>query len=130
MIQKFFSLNLDFLGFSASLLCAIHCAAIPLLLAVGALSGLAWLEHHWVELVFIGLSFLFATASLIPSYRNQHGRQRPLQIVAVGFGLIVLAHLLPHEYEHWIMVVAGSSIAYAHWVNWRLLRKHAACECL
>lgn len=116
-------LNLDFLGMSASLLCAVHCSVLPLLLTVGLVGGFSWLEHPAVEVTFIICSLMLAWLSLLPGWRRGHGRIEPILIMLVGFGLIVLAHVLHEQYEGLLMTLGGLAIAIAHFLNWRLSKK-------
>jgi len=52
-MSRFINNNIDFWGFLASSLCALHCAAIPLILLFGSLGSFSWLANHNVELGFI-----------------------------------------------------------------------------
>lgn len=126
MQEKFFSNNLDFIGFSASVLCAIHCISLPLLLSVGALSGLAWLENEIIELLLIVVSFVIASWSLGQSYIKQHRKFDAIFIVLIGFGLIILAHTITHN--HVLMMLGGLIIAIAHFQNWRMLNHSKKLE--
>jgi hypothetical protein len=119
----FGKLNLDFLGMSASLLCAVHCSVLPLLLTVGLLGGFSWLEHPAVEITFIFSSLMLAWLSLLPGWRRGHGRIEPVLTMLVGFGLIVLAHVFHEQYEGLLMTLGGLAIAVAHFLNWRLSKK-------
>lgn len=119
MKQKFFSLNLDFLGFSASMVCALHCMALPLVMTFSALSGLAWLENPWIEAIFIGLSFGIASWSLTRSYRL-HQQMAAIRIVVIGFVFIIVSRFADHGWEPILAAVGGMTIAGAHWKNWRL----------
>lgn len=120
----FFSkINPDILGMSASLLCAVHCSALPLVLALGLLGGFSWLEHPLVEIGFIITSLMLAWLSLLPSWKSGHGRVEPLVVVFLGFFLIGLAHVLAESLEPVLMTLGGLSIAFAHFLNWRFMRK-------
>ncbi|MFN7116212.1 MAG: MerC domain-containing protein [Saprospiraceae bacterium] len=127
MKQKFISTHLDFLGFSASMLCALHCMAIPLVMTIGALSGLAWLENPWIEATFIGLSFVIATWSLTRSYLLHHHHLTAIRIVALGFALILVSRFVEHHWEPIFAAVGGITIAGAHWKNWQLQKKCTRC---
>jgi hypothetical protein len=120
-------INLDMLGISASVLCAVHCSLLPVLLTVGALGGLSWLRHPLVEVVFIMLSLLLAFFSLLPSWRKAHGRLEPILLMLAGFACIVLSRLLGEGLEPALMTIGGLTIAAAHLLNWRLMRKYACC---
>ena len=124
MHSKFISLNLDFLGFFASLLCAIHCLAVPFVLTFGALSGLSWIENHAIETFFIILSIILASLSLISAYRTKHGKLDAIYIVSVGF-LIIMASRFAEGNGHLILAALGGFlVATSHFINWRLLKKH------
>lgn len=122
MHSKFISLHLDFLGFFASMLCAVHCLALPFILTFGALSGLSWMGNHAIESCFIFLSILFASLSLIQGYRKQHGQLKALYVVAVGF-LVILASRFFDGNSHVVLAgIGGCAVALAHVINWRLLK--------
>ncbi len=125
MKTKFFSLNLDFLGFSASMLCAVHCAALPLVMTFGALNSLTWLDNALLESLFIISSFGIATWSLFKSYWRHHRRLLAIGVVAIGFALLATSRLVTEYWEPLLAVMGGITIAVAHVINWRL---HIACN--
>jgi|SRR5690348_1166076 MerC mercury resistance protein len=59
--------NLDRAGMSASLLCAVHCAFLPLLLAALPAFGLAWLDSPVVDWSMFGI------ATCIALWSHRHG---------------------------------------------------------
>ena len=119
--MKIPSLNLDLVGFWASFLCAIHCIAVPVLLALGSLSGASWLHNPILEWSLILFSLFIASWSLFRSYFRAHHRPRPLQLAFVGFLFIIIGRLLDGNPEHYATAIAGFCIAAAHLINWRLL---------
>lgn len=112
---------LDLLGFSASFLCAVHCLVMPLVLSMGLLGGMSWLESAWVEWSFILSTLVLGSWSLVGSL-PKHRNMTPILIAGVGFVLIVVLH---HAFEntigHYFSALGGVLIAYAHYLNWRLL---------
>ncbi len=119
----FISFNKDALGFIASMLCAVHCLALPFILTISTLSGLSFLANHTIEWVFIAISIVLATASLFPGYFKHHFNPIPLRIVAVGFAFLVVSRMLPHSnLEHVITGIGGLLIAFSHYKNWKLMR--------
>ncbi len=127
----FISFNKDFLGFAASFLCAIHCAALPIILAFSALSGLSFLANHTIEFVFVGVSLVLAAWSLYPSFKNKHHSKEPLVIAAIGFAVLFGARFLPcGSWEgHITTAIGGLLIAISHFRNWRLVKKHDNSVC-
>lgn len=124
MKQQFLSINLDFIGFSASLLCAIHCAALPFLLTLVPLTGLQILSNPWVEYSIIIFSFIIASSSLIHGYRRHHHIIIPLIVVFAGFVLIGMGHSLEGEWPEIVFTPIGATIiAIAHLINWKYVQR-------
>jgi hypothetical protein len=121
MKNQFVGLHLDFVGFSTSMLCAIHCAILPFLLTIAPLAGLQFLENHLIEYAIIFLSFVIASLALIHGYRKHHRKPMALIIVALGFMLIGAGQLLHSESLEVILTSCGGfTIAIAHLVNWKI----------
>lgn len=114
---------LDILGFSASFLCAIHCVLLPLVLSFGLAGGLPWLESHSLELVLIFSTLIMASWSLLGSW-PKHRKIEPMLLASLGFVIIFGVHLLEGDLAHYFSAVGGALIAYAHYINWRLLHPH------
>ena len=124
MKNQFIGLHLDFVGFSASMLCAIHCALLPFLLSMAPLAGLQFLDNPWIEYSIILISFLIASNALVRGYRLHHRRIVALAIAVVGFIMIGLGHALGIEQlEILLTSIGGVSIAIAHLINWRYLHQ-------
>lgn len=123
--------RLDRLGAAASLACAAHCAAMPLLVGLLPLIGLGFLAEEHTELALVGLSIGVGSLSLIPSYARKHRRWRPLLLFAFGASLIIAVKLLAEEgsrLEAPAMALGALLIALAHMINRRLCRSCAACH--
>lgn len=113
--------KLDHIGFTASALCAVHCALMPFVITLLPLVGLEFLSSIWVEIGVIALSLIIGISSLIPSYVKYHRKLLPLILLLLGFILIFGTHLLQwHELEPVLVPLGGISIALAHYINWRL----------
>lgn len=121
--MKFISNHVDFWGFIASTVCALHCALVPILLLFGTLGSFAWLASHEVELGFIFFSIILAYWSLWTSFKKYHRDNKPLKIVLVGFFFLLISHLLPHSFGGFLVVFGGLLVAYAHYVNWQMLNR-------
>lgn len=124
----------DRLGFSASTICAIHCAAMPLLLSVLPTLGLGFLAHGTFEIIMIVTSIMIAAITLGSSYRI-HRRLNPILMMISG-GMILIFNFVGHESHSelietlhpYIAAFAGLMIASAHWVNMRLCKHCEVCE--
>jgi hypothetical protein len=118
--MRFFGLNLDFLGFSASFLCAIHCMGLPFVLSLGLIGGSSWLLDETMELAFILASVGIATFALGKSYLKEHQQLRPLAWALTGILFLLISRFLEGPAEHYLTALGGFTIAYAHYVNWKL----------
>lgn len=123
---------LDRIGTAGSLLCAIHCALLPLAIAVLPSLGLALWLGDGVETGFVLFASVYGLAVLSWSYRH-HRALRALALLVPGLaalwlGVLVpaLHHaLLPHAV---LMTTGGTLVGLSHWVNLRLHHDQAACR--
>ena len=80
----------DSLGIIASVGCAIHCAAMPFVIAYLPALGLSFLAdeafHKWMALA----CFLIAIAAFVPGIKK-HGSWVPVSIAAFGLVIITFA---------------------------------------
>lgn len=107
---------------SASLLCLVHCLALPFLLPgiIGTFAQSA--TFHYVALVLIVPS---ALAAFLLGYK-WHGAVLPALIGLAGLGCLVIV-LLPGaraSTERWFTVTGSLFLVTGHIMNWRL-RSHA-----
>lgn len=124
MKNRFIGLHLDFIGFSASVACALHCAALPFILTLAPLAGLEILDNPWVEYAFIAASLIIAVSSLSHGYRKHHHKPESLITVAFGFLLIGVGQLIHAEaWEIPLMAAGGSIVALAHLINWKHIQQ-------
>ena len=120
--MRFFGWHIDFLGFSASFACAVHCMAWPLLLSLGFLGGAEWLENEMLERLLIVGSIIIASYSIGKAYFRDHRQPTPALWLLVGIGFLLSSFLFEHGSVHYILTaIGGFSIAFAHYVNWKYL---------
>ena len=119
---------LDRFGATGSLICAIHCALTPVLLAAIPSLGLSiWLGDGFERgfVVFVTVVGLF---SLLWGYRR-HRAFRALTLLLLGLGTLWAGLLYPPFHEpvvpHAIvMTLGGTLVGLAHIVNLRLNHWH------
>jgi hypothetical protein len=113
----------DRFGAVASFLCAIHCAALPFVLAVLPLVGLEFLADHRFERVFVVFACTLALLTLVNGYRR-HRRPAPLMLAFPGLSLLLLGVTVAEQYPlmlHSVLVTCGGVLlASAHFVNLRM----------
>jgi len=121
--------NLDRAGMSASLLCAVHCAFLPLLLAALPAFGLAWLDSPVVDWSMFGI------ATCIALWSHRHGfvvHRRCFPGGLALFGLVVIVGticlLKGAASQHYIQASGAVIVATSHFLNRRLCRDCNACQ--
>lgn len=119
----------DRVGATASLLCAVHCALLPFVLALLPLIGLGFLAGHTFERIFVACAAALASASIVAAYRR-HRRPQALLLMVPGIVLLLCgvavdidAHLLLHTTA---VVCGGVLVAGAHVTNLVLAHRHCA----
>ena len=124
----------DKAAISLSVLCAIHCLALPLavvfLPSAIALSLGDELIHQWMLAAVIPIS---AFALLMGC--RKHQRYRLVIMGGVGLSVMVTAALAGHDLlgetgEKLLTVVGACVIALGHVWNYRLCQHQDKCECL
>ena len=123
--------RLDGAGATASLVCAVHCALMPLVITLLPLVGLGFLSSEPVEWLLLGLSTLLGVSSLCLGYRR-HRSRRALCVLAVGLGLIATGRTIEMREIQGpsvlLVVCGGVTIAGAHLVNRHLCRTCQMCH--
>jgi hypothetical protein len=123
---------LDRIGATGSVLCAAHCAVLPLLLVVAPAIG-AGFANPVFEIGFIAFASALGLASLVLGYRR-HRAGRALMFLVPGIALLWCAALVDTLHAGTIihaiaMTSGGSLVATAHVLNLRLAHIHReACR--
>lgn len=119
---------LDRIGAAGSLLCAIHCALLPLAIAILPSLGIAvWLGDGF-ETGFVAFASLFGLAVLVWSYRR-HRAMRALGLLLPGLAALWVAVLYPPLHHAvvphaMVMTFGGTLVGLAHVANLRLNHGH------
>ena len=120
----FRKINWDILGITASVLCAIHCVVLPLLLASLPILGINIIHNVYFEYGMIALAFLIGSWALLHGFRRHHRRLMPLLLFTGGL-LLLVAKQIWHTYELRLLPFAVVLIVGAHVLNFRLSRPAA-----
>jgi len=123
---------LDRIGATGSIVCAIHCALLPVAIAVLPSLGIAvWLGDGF-EQAFVLFATLLGLFSVVWGYRR-HGAIRALGLLLPGLAVLwagvlyaPLHHaLVPHALA---MTLGGTLVGLAHVANLRLNHGHVHTE--
>lgn len=109
--------NADLIGFTSSLLCVIHCIALPILIALSYFAVTEVGEHwHWLDYIFIGLSFIAVKYAVMRT--TESGMRMAFWATFVIFSLALMAH----EIAPWMILIslaASLVLMVLHLVNYR-----------
>lgn len=125
----------DRIGMTGSIVCAVHCALLPLVFAALPTVGLGVLASWGFELGFVLFATALAIGSLAWGYRR-HGRYRAWMFLLPGLLMLWTAVWYPALHHAAIphavaMTLGGTVIAVAHLFNLRLSHAHvhdASCQ--
>ncbi|GAB2512271.1 MerC domain-containing protein [Lysobacter humi (ex Lee et al. 2017)] len=119
----------DRVGFAASVLCAIHCALLPLALAAVPVLGLKLGGVIDLDQAFVVFATVLGVTTLSFGYRR-HRAFRAWAFLVPGIVLVwagAFGPLHAHGVTHTLlMTVGGLALAAAHVVNLRLSHRPAA----
>ena len=82
-------INWDMMGIATSVLCAIHCALLPVLVSTLPVFGINIVHNSVFEWGMIILAFIVGSYSLFHGYVKHHHSLVPVLIFCVGFLLLV-----------------------------------------
>lgn len=88
--------RLDWFGVLCSFGCAVHCAAMPVLVAtLPSLTGLRWLADPLFHQTVAVLCAVLVSRAIVPGYRK-HRDSRVVTLAGIGLGLLfIAAFILP-----------------------------------
>lgn len=120
-------MNVDFLGITISVACAIHCALLPLLFTSLPLIGIDVISNTFFEYAMIFLAFVVGVYALLHGYKKHHHQLIPIYFFTAGM-LLLSGKQIFHEYRYWLLFPAIGLIIYAHLLNYNLCRKANHCH--
>jgi hypothetical protein len=123
--------HLDRAGATASFICAVHCALMPLVITLLPLVGLGWLADERIEWALVIAAGIMGVSSLCLGYRV-HRNRRAFAALSVALVLLASGRIAEHHKMGWIgvaMVVCGGlTMVIAHALNYKLCRTCHSCS--
>lgn len=123
--------KLDRAGATASFLCAIHCALMPLIVTLLPLLGLSFLASEPVEWALLASSATLGSSSLCLGFRK-HRKRQVFMVLGIALALLVAGRIFhEHHFGVWgpvFMVLGGFTMMGAHLLNHRLCHSCAQCS--
>ena len=119
---------LDRLGATGSLLCALHCALLPVVIALLPSIGLAGFLGERIEVAFVLFASAVGLYSLVSGYRR-HRLWQALALMLPGLLILWVGVLYRPLHESvWphavVMTLGGTLVGLAHLANLRLNAGH------
>jgi hypothetical protein len=121
---------LDVVGCIASIACAVHCIALPVLLVAYPVLPLRALHEPWAEWAFVLLSLILGVWSFGPTTASREGRAPLALFLAGGATLLAVRTLVPEhapQLERIGLVTGAMLLVSAHLVNRARVRHRCAC---
>jgi hypothetical protein len=112
-------MNWDAVGISTSVLCAIHCAVLPLLLSSLSIFGVDIVQNPVFEYGMIVLALFVGIIALSHGFRRHHRSWLPIGLFCLGI-LLLFAKQYWHSIHLWLLAPAVVAIISAHYTNYRL----------
>lgn len=116
-------INWDAFGIATSVACAIHCAILPLVLTSFPLFGVELIHNLWFEYLMILIAFCVGAYSLYHGRKKHHHSWIPMITFGTGI-LFLVAKVIFHDLQLWLLLPAVLLIVTAHFLNYKLCRGH------
>ncbi len=118
----------DWLGATASSLCAIHCTLTPLVLAAKPVLDSTMGHQHGGHEFWVLLDYLFLVLSLVAVwYSSKHtshsGIKKVLWAAWVVFAMGLLSESFGFSYGKWFMYAGSITLVIAHLQNHRYCKR-------
>ncbi|MDR9418215.1 MerC domain-containing protein [Gracilimonas sp.] len=120
------SLFWDRLGISLSVLCAIHCLFVPIVLALLPLTPHAAAIEEWLHPIFIVLIL----PTIFYASSRSHYNRTIVTLLLSGFGLIIAGWLLGHYWLGEIFETSATLLGSVILIigHWRNYNHHRTCN--
>ncbi|PZP51162.1 MAG: MerC domain-containing protein [Pseudopedobacter saltans] len=113
-------INWDKVGVTASLACAVHCLALPLILTSLPILGIDLVNNEAVEITMIGLAFIIGIVALWKG-RKEYNSTKPILLFSIGIACLIIKEIF-HEWHNIILIPAVVFILWAHYTNYRMIK--------
>jgi hypothetical protein len=113
--------NFDTLGITTTIICAIHCAILPLMLTSLPLFGNNLIDNLAFEYFMIALAAGIGLYSLTHGFKRHHHAKRPILVFSIGILMLLLKQFF-HEQQIWFLIPGVIAIISAHLMNIKFCR--------
>lgn len=110
--------KLDFLGMSTSMICALHCMAMPIISSISTLPGVVSTHNHAFDITFVLIGLCVATFTLLKDI-SKHQSYMPILIGGIGFVLLLIG-VSRHDHIPVLNILGGVMVFVSHILNYKL----------
>lgn len=131
-IRKLSFQSADIMGISASIMCMIHCLALPVLISVGFILSPVdnhIHEHDHVHFNWHWIDFLFVALALWAVYFAVKSTQSKSIKIALWVAVSIFSiGVMFHDVFHWMLylsLIGSIGLVVIHIINWKF---HGKCN--
>lgn len=118
----------DYIGFGASFICAIHCILTPFLVMMLPVIGSYFMYSHEVEILFVICTLILAFFSICWGYRLHKENQLFLYLAVATFFLLIGEGFFHRGFYGFILTaIGGIMLAIVHYLNLKLCKSCNHC---
>jgi hypothetical protein len=115
-------LNWDRVGIMTSVICAIHCALLPLIITSLPVLGVNIIHNAYFEWGMIFLAYAVGSYSLYHGFIRHHRQWTPVILFTVGC-VFLAAKQFTESWQYVFLLLAVILIISAHYMNYRLCHR-------
>jgi hypothetical protein len=113
--------NFDTLGITTTIICAIHCALLPLVLTSLPVFGQNLVNNLAFEYLMILLAAGIGIYSLTHGFKRHHHAKGPIIVFSIGILMLLLKQVF-HEHQLFFLIPGVLAIITAHVLNIKFCR--------
>ena len=122
--------KLHFTGMSLSILCAVHCALLPIILLISPALSAGIANHYWVDSLIIASILVIGYFTIWMDFRKRHGEKLVVIAFVLGILLMMGGHFSAIKWlELCCSVAGGFLLAGAQYYSVKLARKAGKISC-
>ncbi len=123
----------DKFAIGLSLLCALHCLALPLFMLLLPTVSVVFLKDEGFHFYMVMMVLPVSSFALWIGFKQHHN----FKVIVLGFsGLIILCitvmvghELLGETMEKLLTLLGSSLICYSHYLNYKVCQQQENCDC-
>jgi len=119
----------DAISISSSLICAVHCVALPILFSSISFLGIEWLENPMVEATTIFVSMFIGGWAMYQGFKKHHQNLFILILFFIGLCCMIAPIFSKNDIpEMGYKLLGGFFLITAHIKNWIACKKCELCN--